>query len=75
MSWSSEGGGVSALGAARLARVAAGDGGIDDVFRPLPVTALHVPDPALREAMAPRQAAHGRLYDALRMLRPGAAGE
>ncbi len=59
----------SALGAARLARVAAGDGEIGDVMRDLPVTAVFEPDAGLRNAMAPRQALHGRLYDALRAIR------
>lgn len=63
----------SALGAARLARVAAGDGGIADVFRALPVTAEFAPDPALSDAMAPRRALHGRLYDALRAIRSAPA--
>jgi len=63
----------SALGAARLARVAAGDGGLAEVFQAPPATATFAPDPDLRDAMAPRQALHGRLYDALRAVRPAPA--
>ncbi len=62
----------SALGAARLARVAAGDGTAEEVFTPLPVAAVHEPDPRLQEALAPRRAVHRALYAALRPLRPAA---
>jgi xylulokinase len=62
----------SALGAARLARVAAGDGSAEEVFTPLPVAALHAPDRLLQEALAPRRAVHRALYAALRPLRPAA---
>ena len=62
---------ASALGAARLARVAAGDGTIAEVFTPLPVAALFEPDPALRAAMAERQELYGRLYGALKAVRTG----
>lgn len=55
----------SALGAARLARVAAGDGGLEEVFTPLPATAIWEPDPSLRERLLPRQAVFDRLYQAL----------
>lgn len=62
----------SALGAARLARIAAGDGSAEEVFTPLPVAAVHEPDPRLQEALAPRRAVHRALYAALRPLRPAA---
>jgi xylulokinase len=61
----------SALGAARLARVAAGDGAAEEVFAPLPVAAVHAPDPLLQEALAPRRAVHQALYAALRPVRLG----
>jgi xylulokinase len=63
----------SALGAARLARVAAGDGAAEEVFAPLPVAAVHAPDPLLQEALAPRRAVHQALYAALRPVRLGQA--
>jgi RNA polymerase primary sigma factor/RNA polymerase sigma factor len=62
----------SALGAARLARVAAGDGTAEEVYTPLPVAAVHAPDPKLQEALAPRRAVNRALYAALRPLRPAA---
>lgn len=59
----------SALGAARLARIAAGDGDITSAFSKLPITATHPPDPALRDQWANRQTLHRRLYPALRAIR------
>ncbi len=54
-----------ALGAARLARIAAG-GAVEEVCATLPVTAEIAPDSELREMLLPRLALYRRLYPALR---------
>lgn len=55
-----------ALGAARLARLACGGGGIDEVCTPPPVAREEMPDPALAARLAPRRAIYRALYPALR---------
>jgi xylulokinase len=55
-----------ALGAARLARIACGDGTVQEVCTKPPVAATHDPEPALAAALAPRRAIYRRLYPALR---------
>ncbi|WP_439598226.1 xylulokinase [Falsiroseomonas sp.] len=64
-----EGGEVGpALGAARLARLACGEGSLAEVCSKPAIAARHEPDPALAEALAPRRQAYRRLYPALRDL-------
>lgn len=61
-----EGGDIGpALGAARLGRVAAGDGTLREVCPPPPVTARVESDPALAERMRARQARFRALYRAV----------
>jgi xylulokinase len=57
-----------ALGAARLARIACGDGGIADTCVPPPIAATIDPEPALAASLAPRRALFRRLYPALQPL-------
>jgi xylulokinase len=54
-----------ALGAARLARLACGDGSAAEVLTAPPVLAEYPPDPALAAALAPRLATYRALYPAL----------
>ena len=55
-----------ALGAARLAQIAAGGGTPEQICTPPPVIAEIAPDPELRAALLPRLALYRRLYPALR---------
>ena len=55
-----------ALGAARLARIANGDGTVAEVCTTPPPAARLDPDPALADALAPRRALYRRLYPTLR---------
>ena len=55
-----------ALGAARLARIAAGGGSVAEVCRPPPVMRVQEPEPDLAAQLAPRRALFRRLYPALR---------
>jgi xylulokinase len=55
-----------ALGAAKLAQIAAGDGTPEQVCTPPPVIAEIAPDPELRATLLPRLALYRRLYPALR---------
>jgi xylulokinase len=55
-----------ATGAARLARIAVGDGSILEVARRPEVTETVMPEPALADAMAPRREIYRQLYPALR---------
>jgi xylulokinase len=55
-----------ALGAARLARIACGDGTIEETCTRPPLAAQHEPEPALAAALLPRREAYRRLYPALR---------
>ena len=55
-----------ALGAARLARLAAGDGGIVEVCTIPPVARTQEPDAGLAAALAPRLAQYRRLYPVLK---------
>lgn len=57
-----------ALGAARLARIACGDGGIAEVCSKPPVARRFAPEPELAAALAPRRAAYRRLYPTLKTL-------
>jgi xylulokinase len=64
-----EGGDIGpALGAARLARVAAGDGTIAEVCTPPAITARVDPDPDLVARMQPQQARFRQLYAAVEPL-------
>jgi xylulokinase len=62
-----------ALGAARMAQVAAGDGRPDEVMRKPAVGRQFHPDPAARERLHPRLAAYRALYPALKSVQ-GAMG-
>ncbi len=65
-----EGGEIGpALGAARLARIACGDGTIAEVCTAPRMIAEHAPDAALAERLAPKRALFRALYPALRALR------
>ena len=55
-----------ALGAARLARVACGDGTVEETCVPPPIAAEFSPGPELSLRLAPRRALFRRLYPALR---------
>ncbi|WBO22225.1 xylulokinase [Sphingomonas abietis] len=69
-----EGGDIGpALGAARLGRLAAGDGGIAEVCTPPAMTARVDPDPALVERMREKQGRFRALYAAVDGLWPGVA--
>ncbi|MFC7555028.1 FGGY-family carbohydrate kinase [Pseudoroseomonas wenyumeiae] len=57
-----------ALGAARLARIAAGDGSIAEVCTKPPVAVQYEPEAGLAAALAPRRAAYRRLYPTLQTL-------
>lgn len=57
-----------ALGAARLAQLAAGDGTVQEICAARPVTARVEPDPALADQMASRQQRFRELYRALEPL-------
>lgn len=57
-----------ALGAARLARIACGDGGVADTCTPPPTAAEYAPAPALVAQLAARREAFRRLYPALKRL-------
>ncbi|MGO4407100.1 xylulokinase [Bosea sp. RAF48] len=57
-----------ALGAARLARVAAGDASLADAAARPPVTARYAPEPGLAEALARRRAIYRSLYPTLHQL-------
>ena len=57
-----------ALGAARLARIACGNGGIAEVCTRPPTATCFEPEPALAAALAPRRAAYRRLYPTLQVL-------
>lgn len=57
-----------ALGAAALARIACGDGTIDDVGSSPSVVTEYSPDPAVAESLAPRRTLFRALYPALRAL-------
>ncbi len=54
-----------ALGAARLAAIASGAGGIADICTRPSVTATFDPNPALTQALLPKRALYRRLYPAL----------
>ncbi len=55
-----------ALGAARLARVACGDGTVEEICVPPPIAAEFTPEPELSARLASRDALFRRLYPALR---------
>ncbi len=55
-----------ALGAARLARIVSGDGGVADTFTSLPTAAEFAPDATLAAQLEPRRSAFGRVYPALK---------
>ena len=57
-----------ALGAARLARVAAGDATVTEACTKPQISASFVPDAALARSLAPRRALFRRLYPALKPL-------
>jgi xylulokinase len=57
-----------ALGAARLARIACGDGAIAEVCTRPPAAACFEPEADLAAALAPRRAAYRRLYPLLQTL-------
>ncbi|MBO1075192.1 xylulokinase [Roseomonas marmotae] len=57
-----------ALGAARLARIACGDGGIAEVCAKPAIAAVIEPEGDLAAGLAPRRATYRRLYPALRDL-------
>ncbi|HUN42118.1 MAG TPA: xylulokinase [Acetobacteraceae bacterium] len=57
-----------ALGAARLARIACGDGGVADTCREPPTDSAFDPDIALSAQLAPRREMYRRLYPALHEL-------
>ena len=57
-----------ALGAARLARIARGDGSVRDTCVPPPAEAEFTPDAALAAQLAPRREIYRRLYPAVRHL-------
>lgn len=63
-----------ALGAARLARIACGDGSVADTCTQPPAAAEFVPESVLSAQLAPRRELYRRLYPALRdMMRPPAS--
>jgi xylulokinase len=55
-----------ALGAARLARIAASGASLDEACPPPPVSHVIEPEPDLVEALAPRRALYRRLYSDLK---------
>ncbi len=57
-----------ALGAARLARIACGDGTLAETCTKPIIAAQHEPEPALAAALLPRREAYRRLYPALRQV-------
>jgi xylulokinase len=57
-----------ALGAARLARIACGDGTVADTCTRPPIAATIDPEPALTASLGPRRAIFRRLYPALQPL-------
>lgn len=57
-----------ALGAARLARIACGDGTVADTCTPPTVAGAYAPEPDLRASLAPRRELFGQLYRALHSL-------
>ena len=58
----------AALGAARLAMIAAGEGGIEQICRPPAVASTMAPDPAWRDRLLPRLERYRALYQATRSL-------
>ena len=54
-----------ALGAARLARIACGDGTVEETCVAPPIAAEFLPEPRLRAQLAPRRALFRRLYPAV----------
>jgi len=58
-----------ALGAARLARIACSDGGVEDTCTQPPTAAEFMPDAVLSAQLAPRREIYRRLYPALRPIR------
>jgi xylulokinase len=63
-----------ALGAARLARIAAGEASIAEVCTAPPVAAEFPPDASLAASLAPRRAVYRRLYPGLREVFADALG-
>lgn len=57
-----------ALGAARLARIACGDGSVEDTCTPPPTAAEFAPDTMLAAQLAPRREIYRQLYPAVRGL-------
>jgi xylulokinase len=57
-----------ALGAARLARIACGDGSLAETCVKPPLAARHEPEAALAASLMPRRETYRRLYPALRQI-------